>query len=80
MELIVRINGSERNFPGLAEPVPMAELVEALNLKADRIAIEHNGEIASRNNWPNIHVRCGDKLEIVHFVGGGACQRLPVSC
>jgi sulfur carrier protein len=72
MELTIRINGTERSFPGLADPVPLAELVEALELKADRIAIEHNGEIASRTNWTNIPVRSGDKLEIVHFVGGGA--------
>ncbi len=80
MELNVRINGSERSFPGLAEPVPLAGVVEALGLKADRIAIEHNGQIASRTNWSNLQVRCGDRLEIVHFVGGGACQLLPVSC
>jgi sulfur carrier protein len=80
MALNIRINGNERSFPGLAEPLPLAELVEALELKADRIAIELNGEIASRTNWANIQVRSGDKLEIVHFVGGGACQLLPVSC
>jgi sulfur carrier protein len=79
MELNIRINGTERTFPDLAEPLPLADLVEALGLKADRIAIEHNGEIASRKNWATIQVHCGDKLEIVHFVGGGACQLLPVS-
>jgi len=80
MELTIRINGAERSFPGLAEPLPLADLVDALALKADRIAIEHNGEIASRRNWVNIQVRNGDRLEIVHFVGGGTCQLLPVSC
>jgi thiamine biosynthesis protein ThiS len=58
----------------------LAELVEALELKPDRIAIELNGEIASRKSWPSVQIRCGDKLEIVHFVGGGACQLFPVSC
>ncbi len=79
MDLSIRINGSERSFPGIDEPLPLAELVEALELKSDRIAIEHNGEIASRKDWPTIQVHCGDRLEIVHFVGGGACQLLPVS-
>jgi sulfur carrier protein len=77
MELNVRINGTERSFPGLAEPAPLAGVVEALGLKADRIAIEHNGEIASRTNWPDVQVRSGDRLEIVHFVGGGTVSSCP---
>ena len=40
-------------------------------MKADRVAVELNREIVSRDAWPQTALRDGDKLEIVHFVGGG---------
>jgi sulfur carrier protein len=43
-----------------------------LGLKNDRVAIEQNGEIISRSAWESVPIQAGDKLEIVHFVGGGA--------
>jgi sulfur carrier protein len=46
-------------------------VISALELKADRIAIEHNGEIVTRTAWPQAQIATGDRLEIVHFVGGG---------
>lgn len=61
----------------------MAQVVNALDLKADRIAVEHNGEIAPRTGWGEVFVADGDRLEVVHFVGGGgveqACRALRVS-
>ena len=41
-------------------------------LKTDRIAVERNGEIVSRNRWHEVLLTAGDRLEVVHFVGGGA--------
>jgi sulfur carrier protein len=71
----LHINGEARSF---AEPVPPAEftlafLVESLNLKSDRVAVELNREIAPRDRWLQTLLKDGDRLEIVHFVGGGAC-------
>ena len=54
--------------------VVLAEVVAALGLKADRIAVELNGEIAPRTSWAERLVREGDRLEVVHFVGGGLCR------
>lgn len=67
----VIINGQEQDFPELASPVRLAELLEALGLKSDRVAVEHNGSIVARGEWASAAVDSGDKLEIVHFVGGG---------
>lgn len=65
------INGQERDFPALdAKPI-LAHLVTLLEMKADRIAIELNGEIAPRSTWEQVSLENGDKLEIVQFVGGG---------
>ncbi len=70
MQLLM--NGNLREFPSLADECSLADVVEALGLKGDRIAIEHQGNIAPRASWAQTPVRNGDKLEVVHFVGGGA--------
>lgn len=67
----VIINGQERDFPELAASVTLGELLAALELKDDRVAVEHNGSIVARGEWATAMVNSGDKLEIVHFVGGG---------
>jgi thiamine biosynthesis protein ThiS len=50
----------------------LSALVEQLNMKPDRVAIELNREIVPRNQWPKTPLHDGDRLEIVHFVGGGS--------
>jgi thiamine biosynthesis protein ThiS len=64
------INGESRDLS--AET--LSALVEQLGMKPDRVAIELNREIISRNRWPECTLKDGDRLEIVHFVGGG-CNR-----
>ncbi len=71
MSLALVINGQSRTFEGLTSPSPLAKVVEKMDLKADRIAVEHNGEIAPRARWAEVSVASGDRLEVVHFVGGG---------
>jgi sulfur carrier protein len=72
MSLILVINGQRRAFDDLTPPVTLAQVIAELKLKGDRIAVEHNGEIAQRDLWAEIPVASGDRLEVVHFVGGGA--------
>jgi thiamine biosynthesis protein ThiS len=67
------INGEERILPS-AET--LAALVDQLGMKSDRIAIELNREIVPRDQWPRTPLQDGDRLEIVHFVGGGAAPRI----
>jgi thiamine biosynthesis protein ThiS len=62
------INGEERSF---GDNLTLAALVEQLGLKADRVAIELNRNIVRRDDWPATTLHNGDRLEIVHFVGGG---------
>jgi thiamine biosynthesis protein ThiS len=49
----------------------LGRLVEMLGMKPDRVAIELNREIVPRDRWLQTPLRDGDRLEIVHFVGGG---------
>jgi sulfur carrier protein len=66
------INGEEKTF---AEPLSLAELIQQLGMKGDRVAVELNREIVARAHWTETRLNDGDRLEIVHFVGGGR-QRL----
>jgi thiamine biosynthesis protein ThiS len=66
------INGHNRTLE-LPSGVTLDKLIAALELKGDRIAVEHNGEIVQRTQWPATPVSEGDRFEIVHFVGGGSC-------
>jgi thiamine biosynthesis protein ThiS len=73
----VHINGEERAFE---DPAPRAEftltaLVEALDMKSDRVAVELNREIVPRDRWSQTRLNEGDRLEIVQFVGGGSHLR-----
>ena len=72
MALTLVVNGVVREFPNLNPHARVDELVAELGLKGDRVAIEHNGQIAERGSWPTALLNPGDKLEIVHFVGGGS--------
>ncbi len=69
MELIV--NGRAEVLAGLAPGDTLAAAVASLGLKPDRIAVECNGEIAARDTWASLKLAGGERLEIVHFVGGG---------
>jgi len=62
------INGEDKTFE---EPLWLAELIERLGMKGDRVAVELNHEIVPRAQWPETKLNDGDRLEIVHFVGGG---------
>ncbi|MFZ0279587.1 MAG: sulfur carrier protein ThiS [Candidatus Sulfotelmatobacter sp.] len=78
--MTLRINGEERVF---ADQTPsanftLASLIEFLAMKPDRVAVELNREIVPRDRWPQTHLKDGDNLEIVHFVGGG-CPSNPAT-
>lgn len=69
--LTLLLNGRERTLDTLPSPAALDAVLSALSLRADRIAVELNGELAPRTAWADQVVHSGDKLEIVHFVGGG---------
>ncbi|PYV83562.1 MAG: thiamine biosynthesis protein ThiS [Acidobacteria bacterium] len=69
MKLI--INGEDREFDSIST---LSDLLVQLGMKPDRVAVELNRELAPRDRWTIIPLKDGDKLEIVHFVGGGRCE------
>jgi thiamine biosynthesis protein ThiS len=62
------INGQ----PQLLSAETLGAPIETLGMKPDRVAIELNREIVPREQWPQTPLHDGDRLEIVHFIGGGA--------
>ena len=62
------INGKEEN---VATPITVAELIESKGLRADRVAVELNGEIVPRTQRAQTQLKGTDTLEIVTFVQGG---------
>ncbi|TVR99846.1 MAG: sulfur carrier protein ThiS, partial [Rhodospirillales bacterium] len=65
----ITINGESRT---LAAPMTVAELLATVGLDARKVAVERNLEIVPRSGYHEIEVAPGDRLEIVHFIGGGA--------
>lgn len=66
MEII--LNGEKREVP---ENATAAQLIEILDLKGKRLAMEVNQEIVPRSTFEQ-HTLCqGDMVEIVHAIGGG---------
>ncbi len=62
------VNGEVRDAPDSAT---LADLLASLGIESGRVAVERNCEIAPKSLWGQIALAEGDRLEIVHFVGGG---------
>ena len=73
--MTLHINGEQRDFP---DGLTVVALVAQLGMKPDRVAVELNLEIVPRTQWETTTLKNGDKLELVHFVGGGSTV-LPIS-
>lgn len=64
----ITLNGEKREF---GETQTVSELVQTLQLSGQRIAVELNKEIVRKKDWESTILSNADKIEIVHFVGGG---------
>ena len=62
------INGKKTTIEGVTT---IAELIAARGLKRGLVAVEQNGQIVPRDEFERRRLASGDRLEIVHFVGGG---------
>ena len=64
----VFINGEVKN---IQEGLNLDELLRHFSLPSQRIAIEMNMSVVRRKDWEKMKVNETDKIEIIHFVGGG---------
>ena len=63
------MNGDRKE---LTEGISLADLIAQLDLPAQRIAVEYNRTVVRRAQWDSTLLSDGDRVEIVHFVGGGS--------
>jgi len=66
--VLVVVNGEPR---AVVEQTSLEDLLVTLALPRERVAVELNQKVVRRVDWPASTLREGDKIEIVHFVGGG---------
>lgn len=65
----VQVNGEPKE---ISDHLTLAELVESLELPAQRIAVELNHVVVRRSAWATTDLQQDDRIEVVHFVGGGS--------
>jgi thiamine biosynthesis protein ThiS len=64
----IHVNGESREF---SARLSLQQLMSEMELPHDRVAIELNHDVIRRAQWPETILNDGDRIEIVHFVGGG---------
>ena len=64
----IKLNGDPKDVD---EGTTLLALVEQLSLAPERLALELNREVVRRADWPAVTLSEGDRVEVVHFVGGG---------
>ena len=64
----IRVNGKVKSIPS---KYSISDLVKNLNIQIKKVAIEHNQEIIDKKKINGIILKKNDKIEIVHFIGGG---------
>ena len=64
----IKVNGKVKSFQ---EKVSLLKLVKNLKIPINKVAIELNQEIIDKKKLNKIYLKKNDKIEIVHFIGGG---------
>ncbi len=67
-DMRVFVNGETKEFE---ESLNLQDLLTSLDMPAQRVAVELNSSVVRRQEWPKTEIQDNDKIEIVHFVGGG---------
>jgi sulfur carrier protein len=70
--VIISLNGEQKEIP---EGLTIRGLLELLNIRHQRVAVELNETIIKKDRYEETAVRDGDVLEVVSFMGGG--QEMP---
>ncbi len=62
------VNGEKKE---LSDQLNLQELLKKLDLPTERVAIELNKMVVRKKDWTETNIKDADKIEIIHFVGGG---------
>ena len=64
----IQLNGNQYE---INTETNLNQLLNKLKIQTTKVAIEVNGAIVEKNKYPKVILNKGDKVEIVHFIGGG---------
>ncbi len=64
----IQLNGKKIS---IKSDFSILDLIKKYKLTKKKVAIEHNGTIITKNNYKKRYLKDNDKIEIVHFIGGG---------
>ena len=64
----ITLNGEARAIP---DGLSVEGLLQHLGIVSKKVAVERNLEIVPKSTFPSTLIAEGDRLEIVHFIGGG---------
>ena len=64
----IKINGKTNKID---DKTKLSDLIKKLKVPLKKVAIELNREIVDKKNLNKINLKANDKIEIVHFIGGG---------
>jgi len=64
----ITVNGEIKQ---LEKPISLDRLLELFSLPSQRIAVELNRQVVRRKDWGHTIINDSDRIEVVHFVGGG---------
>ncbi|MCZ2390132.1 MAG: sulfur carrier protein ThiS [Acidobacteria bacterium] len=64
----ITLNGTPRE---VEKATSISTLVQSLAMPERRLAVELNGVVVRKADWPDTILKANDRVEIVHFVGGG---------
>ena len=64
----IQLNGKKIE---IKSNISIFDLLKKFKLSNKKIAIEHNGEIIQKESYKKKYLKNRDKIEIVHFIGGG---------
>lgn len=62
------INGEPKDLP---ESLNIVDVLRRFDVPSQRVAVELNRSVVRRKDWEHTTVTDGDRIEVVHFVGGG---------
>jgi thiazole synthase len=71
MKVRIQLNGEPAEVP---DSLNVRQLLEHLGLPAERIAVERNRAVVPRSGWERELIEADDRIEVVHFVGGGESE------
>ena len=63
------LNGESQETP---DPLSVLDLLSRFDLRKQRVAVAINAEVVPKSRFAEVWIRDGDKVEVIHAVGGGA--------